>query len=107
MARIFLDTIGHVFAGGVSADFIHKSTSGASIQHVNVPLFILMNTCPGSTNVRRGRTLQPRQEEKVLWLNADVNSCSDIWLYYVLPYSLLAHRVVVLHEAKCCSILDI
>lgn len=54
VVRIFLDTIGCVFAGGVSVGFIQKSTSGASLQHVHVPLFILLNTVPGSRNVSSG-----------------------------------------------------
>lgn len=65
--RTFSHAIGRGFAGGVSFNFIHKSSSGASLQHVKIPLFILMNTCPGAANVSGRKTLQPRQKRECDW----------------------------------------
>lgn len=54
VTRLSLHAIGRVSAGGVSSDFIHKSTSGASLRHVSIPLFMPRSTCPGSASASGG-----------------------------------------------------
>lgn len=103
MVRVFLDTIGRFFAGGVSADFIHKSSSGESTRHVNVPLFNTnehMSRSPGSADVTSGEnTAASTRREVSMALNFGSRRSWSIVFLSCFVFSLKHFS-----EAKCYEI---